>query len=192
MAFYLEAEMRERGRRVLGGSRVTAAEVLHEVAARTFDTEVFDVFLSHSYSDADAILGIYNLLSAQGVSVYVDWIVDSQFNRTHVNGATAAALRQRMKQCRSLIYTVSASSQSSAWMPWELGYFDGHGGAGRVSIMPLVGRDEPGYPGQEYLDLYPTIEELPLRDVTGRLVTAAVRPDGQRSVTLKNFTQGCL
>jgi hypothetical protein len=188
MAPYTEKELSQRGRQLLAGRNVTAAAVLRHASTSTTDADRFDVFLSHSYSDAEAILGVYNLLSSQGLKVYVDWIVDDQMHRSAVNARTAQRLRKRMSQCLSLIYVTSGSSRSSVWMPWELGYFDGSGGTDRVSIMPLEGSG-PGNPGQEYLDLYPSIEKLP---EAGRMVTAAVRPDGGRAVRVKEFAMGRL
>ncbi|GAS92418.1 hypothetical protein [Mycolicibacterium brisbanense] len=189
MALYSEAEMRQRGRTILAGRNTTASAVLHAIAQRTSDEDEFDIFLSHSYSDAEAILGVYRMFTSQGRSVYVDWIVDDALHRERVDGSTAALLRQRMNQSLSLIYVISATSRSSLWMPWELGYFDGHNGA--VGIMKLKG-PQSNYPGQEYLELYPAIEDLPMTGEPGRRVTGAVRPDRSRAVTLETFTRGGL
>ena len=45
-------------------------------------------------------------------------------NPNVVTPETAMVLRERMKQCKSLIYTFSENASDSKWMPWELGYFD--------------------------------------------------------------------
>ena len=117
----------------------------------------FDIFLSHSFHDAELILGVRAILQRAGKRVYVDWIDDPELDRTKVSRATASRLRERMNQCSSLIYAATKASSSSKWMPWDLGYFDGRKSAESVAIMPLV-----SYPGeslgQEYLDLYPTLE----------------------------------
>ncbi len=70
-------------------------ESLLETAAFNAN-DSFDVFLSHSSKDAEVILGIKLLLEGQGLSVYVDWIVDTQLDRTKVNAETAETLRDRM------------------------------------------------------------------------------------------------
>jgi hypothetical protein len=46
-------------------------------------------------------------------------------------------------------------------MPWELGYFDGIK-PGHVWILPLVSRSDSEFNGQEYLGLYPPVENLSL------------------------------
>ncbi|WP_090352519.1 toll/interleukin-1 receptor domain-containing protein [Dyella sp. 333MFSha] len=117
----------------------------------------FDVFLSHSSKDAEVILGIKSLLEGQGMSVYVDWIVDTQLDRAKVNAETAETLRKRMGQCKGLIYVASANAAASKWMPWELGYFDGKKGDAAVAILPVVERQTDGFPGQEYLGLYAVV-----------------------------------
>ena len=117
----------------------------------------FDVFLSHSFQDAELILGVRAVLQQAGKSVYVDWIDDPQLNRSLVSKTTANRLRERMDQCSSLIYAATRAATISKWMPWELGYFDGRKSAEAVAVMPLVMYAGENV-GQEYLDLYPTIE----------------------------------
>lgn len=41
----------------------------------------YDIFLSHSFSDAELILGVTQIIKAQGRTVYVDWIEDKALNR---------------------------------------------------------------------------------------------------------------
>lgn len=69
------------------------------------------------------IAGLKLILEDLGYSVYVDWN-DNQLDPNNVTPETAKMLRERMKQCKSLIYAFSENASSSKWMPWELGYFD--------------------------------------------------------------------
>jgi hypothetical protein len=41
-------------------------------------------------------------------------------------------------------------------MPWELGYFDGLGGA--ISVLPIVKAENEVFNGQEFLGLYPYVD----------------------------------
>ncbi len=132
-----------------------SVDVLLREATSTSDRH-FDVFLSHSFSDAKLILGIVALLKTQGLRVYVDWIVDREIDRSRVTSATAERLRERMRQSASLIYAHSSATASSKWMPWELGYFDGFKSA--VAILPITQIEQTSYSGQEYLGLYPYID----------------------------------
>jgi len=99
----------------------SAAKILAE-AAQAFDaTRHYDIFLSHSFDDAEVIYGVKRMIEALNLTVYVDWIEDFKLDRSKVTVKTAAVLRERMKACSSLVYAHSANSPHSVWMPWELG-----------------------------------------------------------------------
>ena len=115
--------------------------------------QTFDIFLSHPYNDRTIVIGLYNILRGLGFAVYVDWIHDPQLNRQQVTPTTAGVLRQRMHQCKSLLYATTVSSTSSRWMPWECGYYDGHDS--HVAILPVLSYAATTFAGQEYLGLYP-------------------------------------
>lgn len=136
----------------------SAASVLQEEVASAPTRETFDVFLSHSYADAQLgekeVLGLWQILRSVGLKVYVDWIVDREFNRKYVTSWTARKLRQRMDDSRCLFFATSQNSANSKWMPWELGYKDGENG--KVAILPLTGGLE--FKGQEYLGIYPYVD----------------------------------
>ncbi len=73
---------------------------------------------------------------------------------------TAQILRTRMKACKTMIYAVSKNSSESRWMPWELGYFDGHK-TDKVAILPVTSNANDQFQGEEYHQLYPYIEKIP-------------------------------
>jgi hypothetical protein len=158
MAILTINEARQAGRSAAASRFKAAGQVLNERAGASTANEPFHVFLSHSYQDvqmdADAILGLYKILSDAGISVYVDWIVDCEMDRTSVTASTADKLRARMRQSKSLFFATSQTSGSSKWMPWELGFFDGY--KSRAAILPLTGGNE--FKGQEYLGIYPYVD----------------------------------
>lgn len=149
----------------------------------------FDVFLSHSLRDAQAILGLRNLLSEQGLRVYVDWIDDPELDRSRVSSLTAARLRERMRQSKSLVYATSRAARESRWMPWELGYFDGIRGDSHVSILPVEGQSDgaSAFDGEEYLGLYKVIEKV---RVNGQLRPSVVHLSRRRAESLGSFVNG--
>lgn len=134
----------------------TAASILTESAVPS-SLKKYDIFLSHSYKDADFVLQLKTEIEGLGYSVYVDWINDPQLDRTHVNEKTAETLRGRVKYCQCLLYAHTPSSGTSVWMPWELGLADGY--TGKVAILPVVKSNEQ-YTSQEYLGIYPKAELL--------------------------------
>jgi len=51
----------------------TADSILREDARGTLDATSFDVFLSHSYLNADSVLALKAEIESIGFGVYVDW-----------------------------------------------------------------------------------------------------------------------
>lgn len=135
----------------------TAGSILNESARASEQQRIqgskFDIFLSHSSSDAELVLGIRQLLVDRGLTVYVDWINDPQLDRSQVTPATADTLRNRMKSCKSMFFVDTDGSTSSRWMPWECGYFDAFSGS-KVAIIPLRENAQNDYAGREFLGLY--------------------------------------
>ena len=144
----------------------TPTKILIEMAHAPTTKRKYDIFLSHAFRDAKAILGIKGLLEDVGYSVYVDWIDDPQLDRTQVTPGTAEHLRTRMNMSRSLFYATTENASESKWMPWECGYFDGK--KGKTAILPITQTAESQFQGQEYLSLYPYILKAP-RQVGGKL-----------------------
>lgn len=136
--------------------KATASVILHESVKQHAGT--WDVFLSHSSMDADLIVGVKAMLEGYGFSVYIDWIDDPSLIRSNVNKVSAGIIRSRMRACSMLLYAHTIYSGVSKWCPWELGYFDGRK-SGNVFILPISADTKYEFTGQEYLGLYPYIDE---------------------------------
>lgn len=156
--------------------------VMESVTAAT-DADKFDIFLSHSIHDAELIVGVKELLEGMGFSVYVDWDADPQLDRNAVSKKTAETLRKRMRQSKSLVYVATEKSSSSKWMPWELGFFDGHK-PGQVAVLPLMDTESGKFPEQEYLGLYPVVTK---DTYTSGEKGIFVEDRGNKWITLKSF-----
>ena len=122
-----------------------------------YKMDKYDIFLSHSYLDKELVYSLVELFNDAGYSVYVDWMVDTQLDRSNVNANTANQLRSRMRNCNGLAYIATANITQSKWCPWELGYVDGNKN-GRCAILPVLKTDDKYFKGQEYLGLYPYID----------------------------------
>jgi hypothetical protein len=119
----------------------------------------FDIFLCHSFLDKEEVEGLYLELSRRGLKVYVDWIIDPQLERDNVTKETAELVRKRLRSSRSLLLAISHNAELSKWVPWELGYVDGH--TQRCALVP-VSKDNvnrSAFHRSEYLKLYPFIEK---------------------------------
>lgn len=99
-------------------------------------------------------------MSEKGFKVYLDWIVDPNLDRSNVTKESAELIRSRMKSSKSLLLATSPNAATSKWMPWELGYVDGH--TNKCAITPVYddsyGNPEV-YQGFEYLKLYPYVKK---------------------------------
>jgi hypothetical protein len=121
-------------------------------------SQKFHIFMAHSILDAEIIHALKNEILNMGYSVYIDWDVDGQLDRSKVDKETAQLIRFRMQNCSCLFFATSDNSPHSKWMPWELGYFDAL--KRRVAILPVpnyLPADPNFYNGQEYLGLYPYV-----------------------------------
>lgn len=115
----------------------------------------YDIFLSHSSLDKKLVYTLVDMFNEAGYSVYVDWIEDTELDRSNVTTETANVLRTRMGDSSGLAYVATSNATNSKWCPWELGYFDGKKNS-RCCILPIM--DSRTFKGQEYLGLYPYIE----------------------------------
>jgi len=174
MALFTEAQLRAAAKVSLQKSHSpTASRVLLEKSEAAAARTDFDMFLSHSVTDAELVLGMVQILEGMQYRVYVDWLVDTQLDRSQVTAGTARILRDRMKTCRSLLFLTTGNSVNSKWMPWECGYFDGF--REKVTIVPYFTRSTGnGYYGQEYLGIYPYTTFGPDSDNVDRIW---IRPD---------------
>jgi hypothetical protein len=118
----------------------------------------FDIFLSHCYLDKTAVKGLYIELTRLGFSVYVDWIVDSHLDRNNVTKETAKIIQSRLKSSKSLLLATSENADLSKWMPWELGYVDGH--TQLCALVPVTNLSitKRTFERREFLLLYPYIK----------------------------------
>jgi hypothetical protein len=159
----------------------TASKILNESRLSFTSLKNYDIFLSHSYNDAMAILGLKELFESLGLKVFVDWDEEHFADREKIDSERANDLRTQMRSCKTLIFVTSINSQDSIWMPWELGYFDGY--KGKVAIMPLNPLEKivDEFYGQEYLGIYPYINFFGGYHIL-------VHPDG-RYIKLINWTK---
>ena len=123
---------------------------------RAFDSsEVYDIFISHSYLDKNLINALYYIFESCGYTVFIDWKNEELQNRDEVSKEVAIKLKKYMKNCKGLLYVATNNSSNSKWCPWELGFVDGL--KNRVAILPILNDEKNEYSGQEYLGIYPYV-----------------------------------
>lgn len=166
MAFLRQAEIRARALRRAGALGISVEEALGSAARQRMSR--YDIFLSQTIRDAEIVLGVYDLLTSAGYSVFCDWIEAPDTDRSKVTPANAALIRATMGVSDTLLFLDTKGADQSLWMCWELGWFDG--GRGPVAVLPVLTEGERYYRGREFLGLYPYIEV----DEDGRI--KVVRP----------------
>lgn len=132
-------------------------------SVRASASEKFDYFISHSFHDKEFVKGLFQYLTEKRKRVYVDWIIDKQLDRADVNEQTALVLRQRMDNCKELLYAISHNAAGSKWMPWELGYFDAKKGKTSVKILPIVENAYESFKDQEFTKIYNKVKKEDFR-----------------------------
>ena len=137
----------------------TATENVRLYADSNKSRTSFDIFLCHSYLDKDEVEGLYLELTRMGYSVYIDWIIDPYLDRKNITKESAELIRKRLRSSKTLLLALSTNAEISAWVPWELGYVDGH--THQCALIP-VSQDNitrASFDTKEYLKLYPYIEK---------------------------------
>ena len=110
----------------------------------------YDMFVSHSSSNANELLKIKSILNNENLNIYVDWMCDRDgLKRELVNEKTAEVICKRLDTSESLMYVHTPESLNSRWTPWEIGYF--HAKKGKICIYsPCEDVEKP-----PYIELYP-------------------------------------
>lgn len=76
------------------------------------------VFISHKKEDAEQAAAISAHLASRGLQVYLD-IIDTKLEMSGPD--LADYIRSQLDQCTQLLAVISAQTQASWWVPWEIG-----------------------------------------------------------------------
>jgi hypothetical protein len=131
--------------------------------ARRFSRSLYttSIFLSHSHLDEELVESMIIFFRTLGVDVYVDWKDDSMPAST--SGITAMELKEKIRDNDKFIFLATNNSLKSKWCNWEIGYGDANKYIDKIAVFPLA--DDTGYwTGQEYLQIYPSIQKLDYLD----------------------------
>ncbi|MDD5652879.1 MAG: toll/interleukin-1 receptor domain-containing protein [Candidatus Omnitrophica bacterium] len=110
-------------------------------------------FLCHSHKDDELVKGLLAEFQESGFDLYVDWKDHTMPDPPNVE--TAQKIQSKIKGCDLFLFLATANSKASRWCPWEIGYADAS--TRRIYIIPTA--DSQDSYGNEYLELYPKIDE---------------------------------
>lgn len=129
-----------------------------ELNAKNFQPTLHDVFLSHKHDDLKDLSGVMGLLEKAGAKVYIDSMDNRMPGQT--SGETALRIKEIIKNCNKFILLATDKAIESFWCNWELGIGDTYKYIDHIAILPMkeVGEANSQYKGNEYLQIYPTID----------------------------------
>lgn len=79
---------------------------------------ILKIFISHQRDDAVLASQVSRRLAVYGISSYLD-VIDP--NTTSAGDELGEYLRGQLARCQQLLAVVSSKTQSSWWVPWEIG-----------------------------------------------------------------------
>jgi hypothetical protein len=133
------------------------------VESRIFDsTSAFSskptIFLSHKHEDLKDLKGVLGKFRELGAEVYIDSMDNKMPNQT--SGQTALRIKEVIKFCNKFVLLATDKAIESYWCNWELGIGDTHKYIENLAILPMKekGSQDYHYKGNEYLQIYPTID----------------------------------
>jgi hypothetical protein len=115
------------------------------------------IFLSHSHLDIWRVEGLRKLLAKlTPVKLYID-SEDAGMPRI-TNRESAERIKNSISACEYFLILGTENAMKSRWVPWEIGVADAMKKANKIVMLPLA---DPagGFHGNEYLQLYQTIEQ---------------------------------
>lgn len=118
------------------------------------------VFISHKHEELDLgeLDGVLAMLSRYNIIPYIDSMDVNMPNETC--GETATRLKEVIQFCDKFILLATNKAIESYWCNWEVGIGDVHKYKKSIAILPMrdKGQYEFDYKGNEYLQLYSSIE----------------------------------
>ncbi len=136
-------------------------DTLNEVrtfSAKTAYSAKPTVFLSHKHDDLKDLQGVMGKLQELGAKIYIDSMDNKMPNQT--SGDTAIRIKEVIKYCDKFVLLATDKAIESYWCNWELGIGDTHKFIKHIAIVPMKekGTYDYNYKGNEYLQIYPTID----------------------------------
>lgn len=113
------------------------------------------VFVSHKHDEEELVYRLRDILKRYGFEGYVDW-EDDEMPLTTI-GETALKLKDRIIKSKKFILIATEAAIESKWCNWETGFADAHKYVHHLALFPVKG-DFGNYKGEEYLQIYPSIQ----------------------------------
>lgn len=153
------------------------------------------VFISHKHSDLENtgdmndLKGLLNyLIDKYHIEPYIDSMDKKMPDETCVE--TAERIKEVINYSEKFILLATNAAIASKWCNWEVGIADKLKFSGNnMAILPMLEDQDSLYKGNEYLELYPYIEERVFQ-YSGKCLGVYIRTnEGRKWITLKNWLE---
>ena len=149
------------------------------------------VFISHKHSDLEDLKGLLNFLKRDyNVVPYIDSMDKKQPKETC--GDTAVRIKEVISTCDRFLFLATNKALASMWCNWEVGIADKQKlPANNMAILPMVDSLTSLYDGNEYLEIYPYVDEVE-NSYGQKMLTVVYKGfDGKpKRLTLKEWLSG--
>ena len=145
------------------------------------------VFISHKHDDLDDIQGFISYLKKEyNVVTYID-SMDKRMPQTTC-AETAERIKDVIAASNKFILLATNNALASKWCNWEVGIADKskyltH----NMAILPMYERGGNRYEGNEYLGIYPYIDEEIDENGNKILVVKYISNNKQEQIPLKDW-----
>lgn len=153
------------------------------------------VFISHKHSDLETagdmndLKGLLNYLKDKyHIEPYIDSMDKKMPNETCVE--TAERIKEVINFSEKFILLATNAAIASKWCNWEVGIADKLKFSNNsMAILPMLEDRDSLYKGNEYLELYPYIEERITMNGSRCLAVCIRTNEGRKWITLENWLE---
>lgn len=131
-------------------------------------SQTTSVFLSHAHGDKDMIEQSVTIFRTLGISVYVDWMDETMPEKP--NGETAMNIKRSIITNDKFVLLATNTAVSSKWCNWEVGIADTYKFTTKKMVLFPLADNSGTWNGNEYLQIYPRIEDVPYNPNSFRVV----------------------
>ncbi|OQP63357.1 hypothetical protein A3860_23700 [Niastella vici] len=156
--------------------------LFEKVLADAFKKTLY-IFISHKHNEVNHVYRLQEILGRYGFTGYVDWEDDNMPPTT--SGETAVQLKDRIVKARKFILIATEAAIESKWCNWEVGFADAHKYEDHLALLPIK-PDQSQYKGEEYLQIYPSIQIRSESLERSQLSYYVQYPNG-KEISLKNW-----
>lgn len=145
------------------------------------------VFISHKHSDLSDVKGFLSYLNENYKAIlYIDSMDRKMPNMT--NAETAVRIKSVIESCDKFILLATNNALRSKWCNWEVGIADkSKYSFHNMAILPMYERGSVRFEGNEYLQIYPYIDDVINVHDQNELVVKYLEGKEQKMVPLKEW-----